>query len=75
MSATVTVDITVRLTLDAETLTPEIQAALDALADVMAVQAEDGLYSAGSPDAADDDNQFVCDLVRYEIRPVAEVTP
>jgi hypothetical protein len=46
-----TVQITVSLQVDVEEITPDVLLALDNLADVMSVQAEDGLYSLGSPDA------------------------
>lgn len=48
MSANVTIKI--NLSLDSA-VTPEIRAALDSLASVMLVQAEDGLYLAGYEDA------------------------
>jgi hypothetical protein len=55
MTTHLTAEITVRIPLavpdgtDAATL----RGALDALADIMMVQAEDGVYTAGSPDAED----------------------
>lgn len=64
---TIPVDLTIRVKVEADRITPEIEDALDALANVMAVQAEDGLYSAGSPDAAADDNEFVADVAGFEI--------
>lgn len=42
--------ITVTLNLEADTMTPELRLALDNLAAVMAVQAEDGVYLSGNPD-------------------------
>lgn len=53
-----TVDITIRVTIDTPTYTAELESAINNLAAVMGVQAEDGLYTHGSPDAADDDNDF-----------------
>lgn len=44
---------------------PKVQAALEALADVMLVQAEDGLYLLGSPDAESFDgveNEYVAGI-------------
>lgn len=55
-----TVDITVTLLVDTSELTAELSAALDALADIMAVQAEDGTWSGGNPDA--EDSERVADL-------------
>jgi hypothetical protein len=44
-------------------MTPEIRRALDALADVMAVQAEDGLFTLGSPEAeGEEPNEYLSDL-------------
>lgn len=55
--------ITVTVDLSADEMTPEILRALGALADVMAVQAEDGLYALGSPESAGDEpNEFLADL-------------
>jgi len=50
--------VTITITLPIEggdTASPEIAAALDALADVMLVQAEDGLWSLGSPESENED--------------------
>lgn len=50
--------VTITITLPIEgndTASPEIRSALNALADVMLVQAEDGLWSLGSPEAENDD--------------------
>lgn len=49
----IAVDIVIHTIVDTERMTPEIKAALEALAEVMIVQGEDGLYSAGNPDAGD----------------------
>jgi hypothetical protein len=40
----------------------DILDALEALADVMLVQAEDGLYTYGDPDSDEDDNDFLLDF-------------
>lgn len=45
--------ITIRLDMPGVTVTNTIREALDALADIMLVQAEDGLYTLGSRDASD----------------------
>lgn len=64
---TTTVEFTIRLTVDG---TPEeSRARLDALmnlADVMVVQAEDGLYTLGSPEAENDEgpSEFVAPITR-----------
>lgn len=54
------VDINIRLSLDAEP-SPEVRDALASLADVMLVQAEDGLYRLGWKDAEDEviENTFL----------------
>lgn len=57
----IVVDLTVRLRVDAETMTPALREALEDLAAVMMVQAEDGVWTGGDPDA--DDAEQVADLV------------
>lgn len=47
------VRITIDLAMPDGVVTQEVRDALDALADTMLVQAEDGLYTAGSPDVDD----------------------
>jgi hypothetical protein len=55
--------IVVTLDLSTTAMTPEIRRALDALADVMAVQAEDGLFTLGSPEAeGEEPNEYLSDL-------------
>lgn len=53
------VTITIKLPVEGnDTATnPQIRSALEALADIMLVQAEDGLYTFGSPDASDQWNE------------------
>ena len=82
---TTTVDVVIRLTLDdVESVTPAVREALDNLADVMLVQAEDGLYSLGWKDAenvppagdADDDgtpNEYVADISGATVQDIREV--
>lgn len=40
----------------------EVEEALANLASIMAVQAEDGLYSTGDPDSEADDNRYLADV-------------
>lgn len=70
---TYSVEIRIQLKVDGE-LTPDARTALSNLADVMLVQAEDGLYLAGSPDpesltiGSDEvDNAHVAEIHRSEI--------
>jgi len=55
MSTQVTITITLTVEGDDVATNPEVLAALDSLADVMLVQAEDGLWSLGSPESETDD--------------------
>jgi hypothetical protein len=63
-----TARITVEITLDRE-ITPQIAEAIANLADVMGVQAEDGLYFLGSPDSEHEDyeNEFLAEIERTEV--------
>lgn len=61
----VTATITVTLTIDAPGFTPEIREALDNLADVMFIQAEDGLYSDGC--GRHGDGEFLADFARRTV--------
>jgi hypothetical protein len=53
---TTTIDIVIRLEIKGRPPKKQLERALDSLADVMAVQAEDGLWALGSPDAEDTDD-------------------
>lgn len=46
--------ITIHLPVEGEDMNEDVRHALDALASVMLVQAEDGLWSLGSPESEDD---------------------
>jgi hypothetical protein len=60
VTAVITVTLPLRVARDVPQ--SDLLDALRTLADVMGVQAEDGLWSAGSPDADDDDNHPVADV-------------
>lgn len=49
-----TITITLPIEGDDTATNPEVRSALDALADVMLVQAEDGLWTLGSPESEDE---------------------
>lgn len=74
----IAVDITVRLVVDADEMTPEVQSALENLAAVMGVQAEDGLYPLGSPESYMDGtpNDHLADIAytRTEVGPARPVS-
>jgi hypothetical protein len=70
---TTTVDIVIRLQVAGSPAdVARYRAALDCLADIMAVQAEDGLWSLGSPDADGDDipNDLVADITSTKVHAV-----
>jgi len=73
MSATTTVDIVIRLQVAG---TPaevaRYRAALEILAEVMVVQAEDGLWSAGYEDGGDEEtpNEYVADIVNTRVQTI-----
>ena len=74
----IAVDIKVSLLIDAEDPTDELHDAVKALADVMLVQAEDGLYTTGNEDSGslwervdgqwvERENEHLADFVRTDV--------
>jgi hypothetical protein len=71
--ATTTVDLVIRLQVKGSPAdVAKYRAALECLAEVMVVQAEDGLWSAGHPDGELDDvpSEYVADIERTSVHAV-----
>lgn len=71
------VDITIQVDLDVPEMTDQVHDALENLGDVMAVQAEDGLYTLGSPDSIMDGkpNEHIADIRMCTVESIAEAVP
>lgn len=71
------VDITIQVDLDVPSMTDAVYDALQNLGDVMAVQAEDGLYALGSPDSILDGkpNDHIADITMCTVESIAETVP
>jgi hypothetical protein len=70
---TTTVDIVIRLQVAGSPAdVARYRAALDCLADVMRVQAEDGLWSAGYEDGGDEEtpNQYIADIENSRVHSI-----
>lgn len=71
---TATITVTLPLAEGTE-VTPEVRDALDCLAAIMLVQAEDGLYTGGSPDAEPGGEHladFAASTVEVTLHPTTE---